>query len=244
MTASIDDTKRKIELLLAKAAGTDNDAERDAFTAKAEAMMVKWGIEEAELQSRGEVKPEEIVEVRRVYTGNYSIAFLPFVSRVTGAYGNLRHLQSNLSGSRRMAYIIGHKTDVEFVTTLLDSLEAQAKAALHAWQKQSSLVDMRGWEHVKASRAFIDEFGITVARRLRATREQATAEVVVSSGAELVLASKAQRVEAQVATWYPKLGKARGGMEYSSYGRAAGREAGQKASLGGKALGQTKGIER
>ena len=67
----------KIAKLLAKAERTDNEHERDAYTQQAERLMLKLGIERAELESAGEVKAEDIVEVTREWTGNYAITMVP-----------------------------------------------------------------------------------------------------------------------------------------------------------------------
>lgn len=61
-----DDIARKIGALLAKAERTDNPHEAEAYTRKAEALMVKAGIDEAMARAAagGEVRPERIIERR------------------------------------------------------------------------------------------------------------------------------------------------------------------------------------
>ena len=58
------DTARKIGALLAKAERTDNPHEAEAFTRKAEALMVKYRIDEAMARraAGADVRPEEIIE--------------------------------------------------------------------------------------------------------------------------------------------------------------------------------------
>lgn len=63
--SKLDKMKDKIAKLLAKAERTDNEHEAETFTASAHKLMLAYGIELAELESAGEVKPEEIVEVYR-----------------------------------------------------------------------------------------------------------------------------------------------------------------------------------
>ena len=231
--------KAKIAKLLAKAESTSNPEERDAFNAKAEKMMIRLGITEAELEAAGEVKPEEIVQVHRDYHGNYSISMIPFVHSIAGGFGNLTVLQSTFAGSlTRRAYVIGHKTDVQMFLTLLDSLALQVMSALHVWQKENierrrGLTDMQRYvEH----RSFIEGFGREVSRRLSALRHKEEEEQV-STGAALVLASKMDRITNWIDDTYGELKPSRGGSQrYSSLSVKAGREAGSKANLGGNSV--------
>lgn len=229
----IDQMKDKIAKLLAKAEGTDNEDEREAFTAKAEKLMLKLGIDAAELEAAGEVKPEEIIEVRREYKGGYALTFVSFVHAVANGWGNVTVLQSG-RGSVRYAYIIGHKSDVEMLTQLITSLELQAMSALHVWQKtEPSRQYQDNNARYVGSRSFLEAYGRTVGNRLFKLRQQAETEA--TTGAALVLASKQSRVDDYMGQAYPKLGKARGGnRRYSAIAGAAGREAGNRADIGGK----------
>jgi hypothetical protein len=233
----IEATKVLIAKLLNKAERTDNEHERDAFNAQAERMMLRLGIEKAELEAVGEVKPEEIVEVTREWHGNYSIVMVPFVNDVALGFGNLTVLQSTRSAMLRKTYIIGHKSDVEAFLVLIDSLALQVMSGLRRWQKENiesrrGLTDM---EKYVQHRSFIAGFGQTVRTRLMKMRK--VEEKTASTGAALVLASKMDRIGAHLAEQYPNLGKARGGMQYhSSIGMQAGRTAGESANLGGKAV--------
>jgi hypothetical protein len=231
--------KDKIAKLLAKAEGTDNEHERDAFNAQAERMMLRLGIHRAELESAGTAKAEEIVEVHRDYTGNYSIVMIPFVHGLARAFGNLDMLQSvTRNGMLRRAYIIGHKSDVEEFLQLVDSLHMQVMAALKRWQKEHReerryYTDM---EKYTGNRSFIQGFGYTVATRLRDARKQE--ETVASPGAALVLVSKAERVQEWKNEKYSSLRPGRGGAKsYDSYAASAGASAGRSASLGEKGIG-------
>ena len=242
----IEDMKTKIAKLLAKAEGTDNEKERDSFNAKAEKLMLKLGIQRAELESAGEVKPEEIVEVVREWTGNYSIVMVPFTHSVASGFGNLTVLQQNVSAMLRRTFIIGHKSDVEAFTTLLDSLSLQAMSALHRWQREHAeerrgLTDM---EKYVQHRSFLAGFGQEVGNRLGREQRQVKKEEHISKGAELVLASKMDRVTNWVDETYGELKTSRGGMKYGDReARAAGRDAGKNADLGHKSVASQKAIK-
>lgn len=234
---TLSEMKDKIAKLLAKAEATTNEAEREAFTAKAEQLMVRLGIDAAELEAAGEVKPEEVIEVHRTYTGGYAIVMVPFASAVCRGFGNLTTLQSVYRSSRRV-YIIGHKSDVEMVMQLLDSLETQAKSAMHRWQKTAP---ERQWQdsgqRYVGSRTFLQYFGFRVGDRLKELRQETQQEA--SPGAALVLVSKKDRVDDWTGKKYPKLKKSRtGARTYNSSAAGAGVAAGNRASLGEKAIGE------
>lgn len=222
--------KVKIEKLLAKAEGTDNAAEREAYTAKAQALMLEWGIESADLEARGEVKPEEIVEVRKTWNSTYAVLWPMFVFSVARGMGNLRTLKSGTK-MRHSAFVIGHKTDVENLWMLMDSLEVQANHALAQWWKDA---EERQWglsahEQYKIRRAFLLAFGDECGRRLRAQRVQVHTEA--TPGAALVLVSKADRVDAWTGEKYPSLRKG-SSLANGASGTRAGRAAGSRANLG------------
>lgn len=243
-TVNIDAWKRKITALLAKAERTDNDHERDAFTAAAERLMLKLGIHHAELEAVGEVKKEKIVEVSRVWKGNYSIALIPFTGMVADGFGHIQTLQSTRNACHRTSYIIGPESQVEEFCRLLDSLVLQVMPALHRWQKENRearryLTDM---EKFIQHRSFITGFGQQVGDRLWAARKMEEKEM--STGAELVVANRDSEVSDWIKNQYPVLGKARGMKYGDAVARQAGREAGKKATLNSKAVANPKAVAK
>lgn len=236
-TFDIADMKRKIAALLAKAEKTDNEHERDAFTAKAETLMLRLGIQAAELEAAGEVKAEKIVETNHVFSGIYATTLVGFTHRVAQGFGNLTILQSSRGQRKRVVYVIGHESDVESFMALLASLNLQAVSALKRFQRDHK--EDRAWKSVQEKfvqdRSFLEGFATEVSRRLSALRVETEAEA--TTGAALVLASKQSRVDEYMSEAYPKLGKARGGnQQWSSLGAQAGRSAGATANIGGKSV--------
>ena len=229
--------KTKIAKLLSLAERTDNDAERDAFNDKAEHLMLRLGIARAELESVGKVKPEEIIERCKNWHGNYSIVMVPFVFDVAQGFGNLTILQSTSGPMLRRTYIVGHVSDVDAFQTLIDSLALQVLSALRRWQREnaSERRDLTDMQKYVQNRSFITGFGKTVRARLEQTRT--VEEKTASSGAAIVLASKADRVNAFLTSTYGEMKTARGGAQYhSSVGMMAGRRAGESADLGNKSV--------
>lgn len=234
-----DSIKDKILKLLALAESS-NPHEAELATAQAERLMVKWGIETAELQDHEGAAVDDIVSVPREYKGAYAIVWVPFVNRIAFGLGNVRVLQSRDGfTSKRWAYVIGHKSDVERAEMLLNSLEIQAWSAMRAWWKNSEereyLSDMDGY---KARRQFIDSFAAAVQIRLKNMRREVVREF--GTGTDLVLVSRSQKVDDFVESEYSPT-KTRGRMEGSFFGRGAGHAAGQRASLGEKGIGGVRG---
>lgn len=233
--------KDKIEKLLAKAESTDSPHEAEALTAQAHRLMLKWGIEQADLEARGEIKAEEIVEVSRTWNTAYAIAWVDFGSNVAHGMGHLRTLKSG-ARSRQTLYVVGHETDVDNFWFLMNSLEHQATSALASWWKASP---ERGWgltsqEQYKAKREFLLAFGRAVGKRLREQRVEV--EQDATPGAALVLVSKEEKVADWVDNRYGgTLRRGRGMTSGGVGGSAAGHTAGMKASLGEKGIGGSRG---
>lgn len=238
-TFDLSEMKAKIAKLLAKAESTDNEHERDILNEKAEKLMLRLGIDAAELEAAGEIKPEEIIRVKREFGGNYAIVYIPFVADVANGFGNLTIIQTNYKDRLdRVAHIIGHESDVENFLTLLDSLLLQVKSALRRWQKENiearrGLTDMVKYvQH----RSFITGFGLQVNERLLALRTEIEEEA--STGAALVLASKQDRVDDKAGEMFPKLKKASSTKSWSQQGLHAGAKAGSTADIGQTRVGR------
>lgn len=233
------DMKDKIAKLLAKAEATDNDHERDTFMAKAESLMLRLGIDAAELEAAGEVKPEEIVHDHRDWRGNYSITMVPAVYRVLRAYGHLEMYRMDFSAMHRRTVIIGHKSDVEAFLMLIDSLALQSQSALRRWQKEHR--EERRWltdmEKYNQHRDFLEGFFVAVAKRIRV--EKITEEATASPGAALVLVSKEEKVKDFMKQNHGDLTPSRAGRKSfggDASGYHGGVAAGEKANLGEKAI--------
>ena len=232
----MDNIKGKIAGLLAKAERTSNEHERDVFNAKAEALMLKYGLEQAELQAAGEVKPEDIIEVKLEFTGIYAVVMPSFVHTIARAMGNVNVLQgTSWDKKTRYAYVIGHKSDVESATMLINSLQMQAMSAMKRWWKTH---DQKAWmssmEQYKARRQFVLSFSTGAGERIKSERK--VHEETATPGAALVLVSKQERVD----SWMHQnhvVSRARRGAHGSFAGRAEGQAAGRQANVGTTGIG-------
>lgn len=231
------DIADKVAALLAKAEGTDNAHEAEAYMAKAEELMLKHNVEMAQVQAKRpgvRVAEEIIIEKIRV-EGQFTKAMVTFSAVVAEPFSlkAYQQLVDKKPGVKEHGYawLVGHRSDVEQAAALCRSLLTQCIAqekhwwrtegdALTSWQKPSQRYISR--------REFYFAFGSGARSRLAETRNRVVKET--GGGAELVLVDRAKKVEDWV---NENMGKARaaknnmqaGSMEARVAGYAAGRDA-------------------
>lgn len=231
MSDKIEAMKDKIAKLLAKAEGTDNPDEAKTYSEAAERLMLKWGIEAAELEAAGEIKPEEIVTRSVVFTGDYARTWLEFATAAAQGFGALGPMVAKSRASSAMTfYVVGHETDVTLFLQLLHSLQLQAMTAVRKWWRTAPEREwLTPWEGYQSRRSFLLEYGYVVAARLSEIRRSTQQEA--STGAALVLVDKAAKVQNHMDGLGLKAGKERG-LDHGFSGRAAGAQAGREADIG------------
>lgn len=223
----------RIAKLLAKAEGTDNAHEAEAYMAKAEELMLQHGIERAQLESkRPGTKREPIVTVRvHIPNGHgYADAMMHIGFAVAPAF-SVRALKSNLRDGARLVWLVGHTSDVEQAETLLNSLILQSKQQAVTWWKRDGkqlhpyATDNDAW---KARREFIYAFASGVRSRLEETKNRVVAEA--TAGTELVLVERSKLVDSWIND-NMQLGRGRAtSRTYGSHSAAmAGKQAGREA---------------
>lgn len=239
-------TADTIAALLAKAEGTDNEHERDAFTKKAVALMMKLGISEAEVRARGAKKgekPTEAIITATVYMkSRYGRALMSVGFYAVGALSGLRSYKTQRYNSEEgTLYIVGFESDVRRAVLLVESLKLQAIAASIRWAKSpegkleiqremyaSNKSESRcTW---KCRRTFITYFGSGAGQRIKEVWGQAVKEA--SAGAELAIRDR----QAQVNSWVDDNLTLRAGRSFghAQGGAAHGLAAGRKADVGGR----------
>lgn len=204
---SLPEMRSMIAKLLAKAGDAScTKEERAALTEKAESLMMDLGIARAELESVGEVKPEKVIEVVMRWPGNYAIEMVPFVENVASGFGHLEVLyQTSPVSLTRRTYIIGLESDVQEFVRLMESLYLQVRADLRAWQRENveHRRDLTDQEKYLENRSFIRGFGLRVGNRLHRLRAEKETAPTVSTGAELVLVGKAEKIADYVEQEHP-----------------------------------------
>lgn len=229
---TVEQMKVKIQGLLAKAESTDSVEEQQSLTEAAERLMLKLGIEAAELEASGTVGPQQAVKAHRDFKNIYAKPMMQFIHTVSLGYGNIECIQSSMGGDLWRIYVLGIESDVEQFLELVDSLALQVQSALKRWIRESR--EARRYETANdkwlGNRSFVLGYGAEVGKRLRKmrTEEEATA----SAGAALVLVDKTARIEVFKEQQFPDLRSSRGNRRGNMDGYLSGRMAGREARLG------------
>lgn len=241
MTTPIEET---IANLLRKAEGTDNIHEAELFSAAAEKMMIKHGIERAMLDTNTD-KKEEIVILKHLFTGIYSWEMF----RGSYAIAKSLDLGSYYSDNRAkywpketrgiMMSIVGFKSDAEEALRLVQSLSLQNMVAMKKWNKNRHTNPWdTGMDGYKARREFIEYFGVGAASRIKENRKTIIEES--STGTALVLVDRKALIDDKMVSL--GLIKKSDRRSFSGSGIAAGTSAGRNASTGERSLTGGRGI--
>ncbi len=239
----------RIRKLLAKAEGTSNENEREAYLAKATDLMLKHGINEAllrqEQKKSGAVREKPTTRTIDV-TGIYSRYHVDMLNRIAKAFG-VRLIQSPAYRSSDVrVYLVGFPSDLDLVETLYTSLLLQATSAM-----KQSLKNMDKWERPKSGtpafhwrRNFIYGFGVVVGQRLYDQQHRAVEEHSSKMTTEIALRDRETDVNLAVKERFPYLKMGRG-VSVGFSGQGEGRRAGERADIGNKPIpGGRRGIER
>lgn len=215
----------KVRALLAKAEATEFAAEAEAFTAKANDLIIRHALDEAALRGRaGSLYTAEVGARRVLLVEPYAKQHGLLLAQVAAAADARCVLESDWA----MATVVGPQRELAGIETLHTSLMVQAQAAFNevvASASAGSRVRSRGYRS-----SFLTSFASRVGQRLQAQRTEATAD---APGAALpVLAAD----RAAVAERFEKLFS--GSIKSVSFGAsdgagwAAGASAADRARLG------------
>lgn len=224
-------TEERIAALLKKAE-TTTPAEAELLTAKAEELMLKYGIDRALINSRSTGEKERIQKLTISLKGVYAKGYMDMMYSIAMAYGNVRAYYTQWKQRDVDVTIVGFESDVAQLNVLLASLQLQAVVALDTWWK--SVDDpMTAMDKFKARRTFIKSFGQGAATRIRKARASAVQEAESTTpGTEIVLRDRKTAVdefmEANVDLKSARSREKSGGYAASS----AGYRAGQNANTG------------
>lgn len=240
---------RRIRALLAKAESTAFEEEAIACTAKAHELMTAHAIDRMMIEAR-EGRGEILTRVLRIdapYARNkvsiLSAAASPNHCRVIVGVQAERLGEVwadpalHADSSDVLVTIVGHAGDIDDVETLFTSLLVQATNLM--LQEQPHPGEVRSFRA-----AFLVGFANAVHRRLRETTEDAVA-AAGTAGRDLlpVLASRHERVEAEVQALFPSLGRFSTSIS-NGRGLLAGRRAGDRADVGHRRVGSTPALPR
>jgi Protein of unknown function (DUF2786) len=248
----------KINKLLARAEGTDSEAERDTSLMMAQNLMTKWAIDEAMLMAaRGnETTVDPIISEEFVIVGIYRFP-LKQLAHVTLINNGIKDIQLHDPGWREVngkvyketevLVAVGTKSDMERAKMLYTSLHIQILTAESQWWRDNEQLysDQKPSQKHQARRGFMFAFADGVSVKLReATRRgrQLAEEEHDKNKMALVLQSKEMRVQDEFRKKFPhtisvKDRKNKG----DAWARKHGFEAGQKADVGQGRIGGQSG---
>jgi hypothetical protein len=260
------DRLETVRKLLAKAESSTHPEEARTFTAKAQELMTRWAIDDAMLaaaQSNVETTGRIDANVINVDANEYRGPKIQLLNTVAlnndvrlVLIGKQRYIPdpSRPTGRRRVQVIemIGTEKDRAWVELLWTSLLAQAESEFNLPETVRLMRDEMDWVepnkrggfrirwHNTFMNGYCSGVQMNLAKARRATVEAVTAEYgEASESVTLVLASKAQRVENELARRHPKLGRSNGSSAgQGSYdAHVAGRQAGERADVGRPRVG-------
>lgn len=223
---------RKLRGLLAQAedAGA-TQAERDAFSARAEELMIKYNVDAATVAASGTGAQSEQLKITKFdLSGIYSDALVTGMSHVAEIL-NVEIVYARFSGTHRRVYAVGFESDLATTGVLLASLHLQALTALREWnrdyQNEWSYQFATGMERFKARREFVLGFFVGAGKRIKETLTRVVDEA--APGTALALRSRFDVVKAhsrsELKTKESKSRRQRGPSWAYSDGYADGQQA-------------------
>jgi hypothetical protein len=215
----------RVRKLLAKAEHPGTPVEEaQAFSAKASALMAAYAIDQALVETQSAAATSTPIVRQLDVDPPYAMPRAVLLDRVARAHRVRVVIGPDGPSGRRQCTLVGFPVDLEVVEVLFTSLLLQASTAmLHASADSPRPKAFR--------RAFLLGYAEVIGGRLATVREEtASAADRGKPGAALVLADRADRVEALMAQEFPRLRSLR--MTTSSGGGlSAGRVAGARADL-------------
>ena len=247
MTQAAEDRTAQRALTLKKLLDKANakgvtDEERDAYNAMASKLMLKWGIEEAQIADADRAYVEEIIDVTIVTTFPKGYSFEGTMVTVEVAKAlNCSAYFLRRPGNKTDGNVVGFKSDVTLVQQLVASISLQCHAAL---EREMRTVEFPSWmngsDRFNHRRSFVRGFAKAVGAKLTESRRQFVEES--TPGTDVALVSRKAKVDAWVDSNL-RLGKTRA-RQVTPNGLAAGHAAGRRADVGQSRVGgSNRGIE-
>jgi hypothetical protein len=218
-------------LAMAEADGLPDEA-RETYNAKAAELIAQYGIDRALLEEGGR-RPVSAADLVLEVHPPYARDKISLLAGIAGPLGcRLVHRTERRGGTTgHAAHLFGMEADLDRAQVLFTSLLVQQAHGL-ALARPPAREDARAFR-----RSWMAGFAVAVRDRLaaaeRRARERADAQgaSVGGSSLALVLADRGARVDAHLASQYPKLRAVRT-RQLSGSGGPAGYVAGERADIG------------
>ena len=221
MTSKLDDVIGKVEALLRKADSTEHKPEREAFQAKAQELMTKYQIEEAQLNGR---VLEDEMSVKTVIIKN------PFVIDKSQLLNSVaRNNYCRVTRGRGYAKVYGYESDIKLVVAMYNSLKDDMINEM--WK---ALKEYNGYSAtVSFKKSFFAGYANTIYNRMwkiKSEQIKAVQEETKSDSFALVLVNKQSAVD----KFYEGFGFGTSAPRTltSASGYGAGTAAGRRANIG------------
>lgn len=245
MSTNDSDLLRKIQSLLSKAEGTDNEHEAEAFFAKARELMLRNSIDEmtirAGLAARGQAEKPVLVDFMFSRSDSNAVGLAHLLNQVSRAFGVRMVKYSNRRGSNlnrpgngsltasQWSALVGFASDIEQVKAMYLSLVIQdQRFARSAWKQLLG----GGSGESKFRTGHLVGFASRVGERLQ--EQKGKVETETSSTALVV--TKDREVGDALGEFFPHLGHARR-HRVDWTGNMAGSVNGNRADIGNARLG-------
>ena len=219
----------RVGKLFAKAASTASEEEASVLLERAFALSAKYGIDEALARSGGDIDAAEIITTTIDITGRYQPDQIGLIGGIASAL-HCKALKSQRGTSRRVM-VVGARRHVDRVSMLAGFLIGTMLA--RAAKVRSPHPSVPTVTHRKS---FCVGFALEVEDRLAAAENNAVDDSVDTKGAALVLASDADRAEAEMERQFPGSVPDRG-RRISTSGIGEGRSAASDLDLGQTKVG-------
>ena len=215
-----------VRALLAKAERTEFPEEARALTAKAQELMVRYALTEAQLQASNAAKSDQVVTEAMVVEAPYRSAKGLLLAAVAGA-NNCRVI-----ADRSHYHVVGFSSDIERAQLIFTSLLVQAAREMLTAEKEP-------WMNTKSFRhSFLIGYAAEVGTRLVKRVDVTVSDLRYAGGSDIlpVLADRRHEVDRAVKDrWGGQLGSSR--VTYrTDTGYSAGRHAGRRADLSQRRL--------
>jgi Protein of unknown function (DUF2786) len=241
----------RVRKLLAKAEGTNIEAEAEAYNLKAAELIAEYGIDRALAAADGKSHDKVVGKTVTVHA--------PYSRDKAHLLGCIaRPLRADLviigqPGKNTTVRIIGFESDLERIDILFTSLLMQAANGLAVARPEArSYIDYDGnvrrlrSESVQAyRRTWLSGFSSAVAQRLRAAEERAAEVPQQRTSPEgkstaLVLVDRKAQVAAALKAEFPRVRYTQRNL--SGTGHTQGFQAGQRANLGAKSVSNRRAL--
>lgn len=247
-------TIEKISLLLNKAERASTPEEADAYFAKAQQIATRESIDLEEARSSG-TKPADELTQKMFIMGKRRTFGLHTHVKLFNNIANANDVRCTVSDDSVVLVAYGHERDIAITealyTSLLMQMHSDSEKFIQKGEYRSEMVwregyheggvwKPAGWRPMHGSTArisFKEAFAARVGTRLLMARKTVLEEP--GGRGELVLVSRKKRVEDYYSDFVntKRTWKGGAGATHSATGLRAGREAANRASLGGAAVG-------